>query len=389
MALVDVLQSVGALAGSQQVGGNRGVVRDAGELDAAAAQHVVGGLRLVHVLRRVRLEPLLNHGVLRGTQVCGELGHTVPLLIDDRQRHHIALSGRGIARDVDGKTVVLTATEPGVQRFVVDSDVFKLDGFCLGRGAVGRNGGEDALAQVHAELEVVEAGGDLGDVRRLELQIVRGDRQLDVGDHLRELAVEAHLVDALTEVVGGDALELVGAFDEPFQAAVLRDPLGGGLLPHFRHAGQVVRRIPAQRREVRVLRRRQPVLVLHFLGRKPGHGGHAAGGIHQRGGAVHKLDVVTVAADQHDLEVALGTRLGHQRGDDVVRLEVLLAQGGDTEVGQDVFDDRHLALELRRRGLALRLVFRKALRAERLTAHIEGDSGVRRLLVRQNVGEHG
>ena len=240
MALVNVLQRVCALAGSQQVRGNRGVVRDAGKLDAPAAQHVVRGFRLVHVLRRVRLEPLLYRGVLLGAQVRGELGYAMPLLIDDRQRHHIPLPGRGIARDVNGKAVVLTATEPGVQRFVVDSDVFEFDGFLLGRGAVGRHGGEDALAEVDAEFEVVETGGDLGDVRRLELQIVRGDRQLDVGDHLGQLPVEADLVDALTEVVRSHALELVGAFDEAFQAAVLRDPLGGGLLPHFRHAGQVV-----------------------------------------------------------------------------------------------------------------------------------------------------
>ena len=57
------------------------------------------------------------------------------------------------------------------------------------------------------------------------------------------------------------ALHRVDLVDQRLQRAVLGDPLGRGLLPHARDAGQVVARVAAQRREVRVLLRGQPVLL--------------------------------------------------------------------------------------------------------------------------------
>jgi hypothetical protein len=93
-------------------------------------------------------------------------------------------------------------------------------------------------------------------------QGVRGLGQRHILDQLGQLPVEHHRGQVGPQRLADLAAHGVGLVDQLLQRAVLGDPLGGGLLPDARDAGQVVAGVAAQRGEVRVLRRGQPVLGL-------------------------------------------------------------------------------------------------------------------------------
>ena len=101
------------------------------------------------------------------------------------------------------------------------------------------------------------------------------------------------------------ALDLVDVVDQRLQRPVLGDPLGGGLLPHARDAGQVVARVAAQRREVGVLRRGEPVLLLDGLRGEPGELADALVRVEHRDVVADQLQRVAVAGDhQHPVALA-------------------------------------------------------------------------------------
>ena len=79
--------------------------------------------------------------------------------------------------------------------------------------------------------------------------------QLHVAHHLGEPAVELDGLQVVAEVLPGLALDLLDALDQLRERTELVDPLRGGLLADAGDAGEVVGRVAAQRREVRVLRR--------------------------------------------------------------------------------------------------------------------------------------
>ena len=93
------------------------------------------------------------------------------------------------------------------------------------------------------------------------------------------------------------------------QGAELHHPLGRGLLADPGDAGQVVARVAAQRGEVRVLGRGQPVLLGDRLRREPGHVADPAPGHQHRHVVADQLQHVPVAGDDQHAH-ALGRRPG-------------------------------------------------------------------------------
>ena len=132
----------------------------------------------------------------------------------------------------------------------------------IGGSGIVRERLEQALAQ-HPELKGVEDLVDLGALERLARGVRERHWQRHVRDKLGQRAVGLHLADVRTQGLPHLALDLVGVTDQLRQAAVLADPLRGGLLPDARDRGQVVTRVAAQRCEVRVLLRGEAVLRQH------------------------------------------------------------------------------------------------------------------------------
>ena len=114
--------------------------------------------------------------------------------------------------------------------------------------------GEQPVAQ-HPELQVVEQPVHGVAVPRLRPPGRRVDSSARP-DQLGQLAVEQHGGQVRAQRVPGLAPDLVDPVDQVAQRAELADPLRGRLLADARDARQVVRRVAAQRREVRVLLRR-------------------------------------------------------------------------------------------------------------------------------------
>ena len=94
------------------------------------------------------------------------------------------------------------------------------------------------------------------------------------------------------------ALDLVDPVDEGVERAELAHPLRRGLLPDARDAGQVVAGVAAQRGEVGVLRRREPVLLLDRpSGVIRARSRHAPARVEHGDVVVDELEGVAVAGD--------------------------------------------------------------------------------------------
>ena len=184
--------------------------------------------------------------------------------------------------------------------------------------------GEQALAQ-HPELELVEQPVHGFAVPRPGHEVVRGRLELDVADQLGQLAVQQHVREVRAQGVARLALHLVHPVRERLQRAELAHPLGGRLLADAGDAGQVVAGVAAQRREVRVLRGREPVAGHHRVRVDPAELGDAACRVEHRDVVADQLERVAVArGDQHPVALRLG--LGGEGGDDVVGLVVVDAR---------------------------------------------------------------
>ena len=266
------------------------------------------------------------------------------------------------------------------------------------RGARGgRRGARQAVGEglvepvpQHPELEGVEELVDRLPVPRPRHQVGwrgthRGFRQ--VADQRGELAVAQHAAEVLAQRVAGLALDLADAVDQLLERPELRDPLRRGLLPHPGDAGQVVAVVAAQRREIRVLGRRQPVL-LDQRGRVVApHVGHPAAVVQHRHVVGDQLERVPVAGDDEGVH-ALGFCLGGERRDDVVRLVACRGQPADAERVEHLEDQADLAAELVRGLGAARLVLDVLLVPEGRLAAVERHRHVRRLFVAQHVDQH-
>ena len=224
-------------------------------------------------------------------------------------------------------------------------------------------------------------------VPRRQLQVVRTDRQVHVAHQLGELTVHLDTGHVGAKGVAHFAFHLVCVLHQTRQRSVLPDPLRCGLLPHTGNAGEIVRRVTAQRGEVRVLRRRQSVLLLHLVRGEPRQLRDATFGVENRDVVGHQLQRVAVTGDHQNAETLLCC-LGGQRGDDVVGFVTLPGQNRDAHRTQDVLGEVDLTTEFVRRRAALRLVLGEHLGTERLPRHVEGGRDVARVLVAQQVDQH-
>ena len=87
------------------------------------------------------------------------------------------------------------------------------------------------------------------------LEVVGRELEVEVADQLVELAVADHVAEVLAQRLALLAGDLVGVGDDVVEAVVLLEPAGGEPRPDARHAGQVVGRLPHDRRELGVARR--------------------------------------------------------------------------------------------------------------------------------------
>ena len=151
-----------------------------------------------------------------------------------------------------------------------------------------------------------------------------------VPHQLGQLPVADHRGDARAQVVADLALHLVDVVDQASDVAVLLDQLGRGLLPEPGDAGQVVRRVAAQGRELRVLRRGQAVLLLHRSRRHPAHVADAAGVVEHGDPLVDELEGVAVTGDDQHVH-AVGGRLRGKGRQHVVGFVALGANHRDPQ----------------------------------------------------------
>jgi hypothetical protein len=191
----------------------------------------------------------------------------------------------------------------------------------------------------------------------------------------------------VAQVLPGLALDLVDPLDQLRERTELIDPLRGRLLTDTRDARQVVRRVAAQRREVGVLRRRQPVLLEDLLRGEPGQLGHTLRRIQHRRVLGHQLEGVTVTRDDQHIE-ALGLGLRGERRDDVVGLETVHREPLRVHRVQHLADQLDLPLELVRGLRPVRLVLGELLGAPRLARDVERHREMRGRLVAQRVRQH-
>ncbi len=185
-----VVEREAALTRPHQVGGQRGVGGDAGELPAAALEVVHRQLGLVQRLRLARVgQPRRQRGLVVGVQGRGVEVAAVAVGRDDRQR-----GGVGVERQMradDGHPEPLAGSvlgQPrrqfaGLERAAADVEALVDLGVRRGQRV------EQPVAQ-HPELEVVEQAMDLVAVPGLHPQRVRRLGQRHVLDQFGELAVE-------------------------------------------------------------------------------------------------------------------------------------------------------------------------------------------------------
>ena len=106
-----------------------------------------------------------------------------------------------------------------------------------------------------AERELVEEDAHLLLVERALAQLAGLHADVDVAAQQRHRAVQQHPIRGLGEVLTLLRRQLVDVLEDALEGAVGADELRRRLLADAGHAGQVVARVTAQRRVLRVLRR--------------------------------------------------------------------------------------------------------------------------------------
>ena len=219
-------------------------------------------------------------------------------------------------------------------------------------------------------------------------ELVEGHGQIDVADEPHHLDVVADVVLVGRQVLPQLGRELVEDRVDAVDAAPLVDQLRRRLLPHPRHTRQVVGIVTPQGR------------VLHVVG------GHHTGPFLDAGlvvedvvghpplvvedldvGVLDQLVAVAVAGHDDDV-VAPVAGLRGQRGDDVVGLVAGGLEHRHGEGLEHLSDQPHLLAEDVGCRLALRLVGRRHLVAERGFGPVERDRDQVGVVVLHQVDEH-
>ena len=407
----DLLEQVARLRGVEQVGGDRGVERQAPHVDIHQRQRPHDGLGLVGGDRAAALGGKRHQRGERGPhglvveQRGGDPRHVGRLGVgDDRQaverraalaagprrgqRHGhrpAAGPGRGVGR-------------PGAERVEhLRRGLRRLDDRDLGLDHVGDRGGEaralgaQGLGQALAEgveLQEVEEAGQLVGVVRLAHQVVDRRRHRRVADQHHHLGVEPDLALVLGQVGAQLGGLLVDVLVEPLDAVVLGDEPGGRLLPHPRHARQVVGGVAPQRRVGHVEPRRHAgalgdagLVVEHVVAHAP----PVVEDLDVR--VLHQLVRVAVAGDDDDVDRRVAG-LGGEGGDDVVGLEARQLDDRDAERLDHLADQAHLLAQDVGRRVAVGLVGVDPLVAEGGFGPVERHRHPARAVVAHEVDEH-
>ncbi len=379
------------LGGPEQVGGDRCVELESDHLDTLGEQRAHQRLGVVTA-------------ETHGRQGCGDRGvgevfrrdphdRVVPGPVRERRCRH------------DG--------EPGDWRsarlaFVRRSERHRIQAGKSGR----RNGGRLADRQLGVQLAAIGRGDDrrgrterFGEPRleRPELEEVEEPLDLGLGRTDHELVGDLHggipAQHADLEVLAHPGLGLpqrgaqlrrqfVEVGEDPVEPAIGGDQFGGGLFSDSGDTREVVAGVPAQGSVFRVLGRghagalEDPRLVVQRVVAHP-----AAVVQHLDMRIAHQLIGVTVARDDDDLIAAGGCLLGG-RGDHVVGLEAGEFADRHAEGVEHLADQSHLLPQRIGGRLALGLVRRVGLVAERRFGAIERHQHLVWSLLLHHVDEH-
>ena len=250
------------------------------------------------------------------------------------------------------------------------------------------------LGKCGEEAPEAELPVNLADRRALRIprgKVADADRKGRVGadrrELLRELGEIVMLLHGLPRLLRRD---LVLVRLRVLYAVVFGDDGGSGFRPDARKAGNVVRGIAHERLHVDKLLRRNAHFPHHVVRKIPLVERLAALGLGQDdlrlvAGDLEKIPV----AGQDARRKALRLAPAREGSEDIVGLKARKRHDGDPHGVQNLFDQRKLLMEFRRRGLSRALVVLEPLVAEGLFAGVEGDGHIRRPFLLQHLPENG
>ena len=237
------------------------------------------------------------------------------------------------------------------------------------------------------ELERDEQPTDLLDVPLTHLRVLGFHVEGNVGHDPREVLVEDESLARRLDVLLQLPLQLVGSSEQLLDGAEVLDEFGRGLVPHARHAGDVVRRVAFQGHELEVLRRRHPVALLD------------RGLVHQRDvgdppaveqdadARPDELEEVPVGGHDRRLDPSLG-RLDGEGADRIIRFVVRDPEHPDAERLHDFLDQAQLWLEVFGSLSSSRLVVGIHRQPGYRLAHVEGHGDEIRMLLGEELDQH-
>ena len=390
-----LLEQVAALGRVEEVGGQRGVERQAADVDVEAGEGAHERLGLVGGERPAadageRAELGADLGV--GEELAREPQHVAGVAVADEGQ---ALEGRSALRAGPRGGQRQRRVAGARRRQGLDGGVgggqrldLRLEHDRLGRrrAQVGVEGLGQPVEQ-GVELEEVEEPADLVDVdgRRVEDELV--DRRSSGTSRTRTITSSfwRTFASCAARFSRSFGRLLVEVLEDAVEPAVGGDQLGRRLLPHPGHARQVVGRVAAQRGVLRVERGRDAGALLDaglVVERVVGHAALVVEHLDVR--VLDELVAVAVAGDDDDV-VARVAALRGERGDDVVGLDAGHLEDRDAERLDHLADQAHLLAQDVGRGVAVGLVGGDALVAERRLGPVEGHRDAVGLVVAHQV----
>ncbi|CAB4825743.1 unannotated protein [freshwater metagenome] len=237
------------------------------------------------------------------------------------------------------------------------------------------------------ELEEVEQSPHLDHVRvDLGLLNIHGDRGIPAKQH--QVVVHARLC-----LVGGERLAKLGGLRpnvpvDAVQIAVGVDEFRGRLLPNPGHTRQVVTRVPAQRRVLRILLRGDPGALEDaglVVERVVTHAALVVQHTHER--VLDELITVPVPRDNDDVVARVAHALDH-RCNEVVGLPARCVERSDAQCREYLPHQAHLLTKDVGARLALGLVRRVSDVAERRLGPVERSNDRLRMMILDEVDEH-
>ena len=239
------------------------------------------------------------------------------------------------------------------------------------------------------ELEELEQPPDLRRRRRCQIQVGHRNPQVQVAAQRHEFAVEAHGGLGILQGIPQPGSLLVEMRVEGVDVLVAGDEPGRRLLPHPRHTRQIVGGVAAQGGIGHVVRRSHAGARLDARLVVPHMVGHAPAGIQHRDVRVgHQLEGVAIPRHHGHLQPRGGGLRG-ESGQDVVGFETGGLHGSHPQHLQHLAQQAQLLAEDFRGLGPVGLVAIEALVAERPARKVERHRDALRLVVAQQVHQHG